>query len=383
MSVRVLITGGAGFIGTRLAERFAQTGASVTVFDNFHPQVASIHRINRKRLAEVAVRVVEGDVRDRAALEATIKTANPDLVYHLAAETGTGQSYDLPARYSDVNVTGTASLVEALRAAKPGVRRVILAGSRAIYGEGACINAEGQPAIAVLRKSEDLAAGDFFPKDKDGNRLTPISTCSDWPANPASIYASTKLVQEYILDQGFWGSLTEVGILRLQNVYGPGQALDNPYTGVLSIFARQIAEGKALDIYEDGSIVRDFVFVDDAVSAFYRMGTIETMPKSIIDIGGGKGVTILEVARLMFRVMGADNERLKITGMFRPGDIRHAVADIYRARNELGWEPKHDLETGIKQMIAWGVGTIAPAPDTLVTRPLTANMVVSEGDKQE
>ena len=205
MTANIFITGGAGFIGARLADRFARDGARVTVFDNFHPQVASIHPANLQRLAQVGVQVVTGDVRDRDALSAAIDKAAPDLVYHLAAETGTGQSHDLPARYSDVNVTGTATLVEALRDATSKVGRVVLAGSRAVYGEGACVDAEGQPTLAAHRKSEDLAAGDFMLKDKAGHPLVPVATNADCPVNPASIYASTKLMQEYLLEQGFWG----------------------------------------------------------------------------------------------------------------------------------------------------------------------------------
>ena len=353
MNEHVFITGGAGFIGTPLAERWARAGAAVTVFDCFHPQVASIHDDNRRRLEALGVDIMKGDVRDRAALDAALRKAAPEIVYHLAAETGTGQSYDEPARYCEVNVTGTANLIEALRTTTPRARRVILAGSRAVYGEGACVNTEGQPAVAVARKSEDLAAGDYSPKDRFGNRLIPVATNADCPASPASIYASTKLMQEYLLAQGLWGSGIELGILRLQNVYGPGQALGNPYTGVLSIFVQQVAQGKTLEIYEDGEITRDFVFIDDVVSAFYRMGTIGNMPKGVIDIGSGTGTTILDAARQILRVMGEDPQQLRISGRFRPGDIRHAVADISRAAEELGWRPEHTFASGIERLVTW------------------------------
>lgn len=352
MSACVFITGGVGFIGSNLAERWSRAGTAVTVFDSFHPQVASIHTNNRRRLIELGVDVIKGDVRDRAALDAAIRKAAPDIVYHLAAETGTGQSYDEPARYCDVNVTGTANLIEVLRTASPKTRRVILAGSRAVYGEGACIDAKERPTTAVARKSEDLAAGDFSPKDKFGNRLTPIATNADCPANPASIYASTKLMQEYLLAQGLWGSGIELGILRLQNVYGPGQAVRNPYTGVLSIFVQQVAEQKALEIYEDGEIIRDFVFIDDVVSAFYRMGTIEAMPDGIIDIGSGVGTTILDAAKQVLRAMGKDLGNLWISGKYRPGDVRHAVADISQAADKLGWQPETGFSAGLDQLIA-------------------------------
>lgn len=352
MSAHVFITGGAGFIGSRLAERWSLAGAAVTVFDNFHPQVASIHAENRRRLGDLGVDVVKGDIRDRPALEAAIRKSAPGIVYHLAAETGTGQSYDKPARYCDVNVTGSANLIEALRAAPANARRVILAGSRAVYGEGACLGADGRPTVAVARKSEDLATGDFAPKDKFGNRLTPVATNADCPANPTSVYASTKLMQEYLLSQGLWGSGTALGILRLQNVYGPGQATRNPYTGVLSIFVQQVADQKTLEIYEDGEITRDFVFIDDVVSAFYRMGTIKAMPEGIIDIGSGVGTTILDAATQVLRAMGKDAGNLWISGKYRPGDVRHAVADISQAADKLGWQPETGFSAGLDQLIA-------------------------------
>lgn len=350
----VFITGGAGFIGSRLALDFVRSGAQVTVYDAFHPQVESIARANAANLKAAGVTVIEGDVRNIDTLTAALNSAAASVVYHLAAETGTGQSFDLPARYCDVNVTGTAVLIEAIRAARTPVDRVILAGSRAVYGEGACLTADGTPTAAVARRPADLKAGDFSPKDAFGNTLTPAATCAQTcPVAPASVYASTKLMQEYLLQQGFWGTDTEVGILRLQNVYGPGQALDNPYTGVLSIFARQIDEGRTLSIYEDGEIVRDFVLVDDVVTAFVQMGLVDRLPKRILDIGSGTASTILDVARAMLEIMGQRTDKFKITGAFRPGDIRFALADIRPAKEDLTWSPRHSLKDGLESLIAW------------------------------
>ncbi|MDX5402062.1 MAG: NAD-dependent epimerase/dehydratase family protein, partial [Rhodobacterales bacterium] len=183
--------------------------------------------------------------------------------------------------------------------------------------------------------------------------LTPVPTNADCPVAPASIYASTKLMQEYLLQQAFWGTGTRVGILRLQNVYGPGQSLNNPYTGVLSIFCRQIREGRALDIYEDGLITRDFVLVDDVVRAFAMMGNAGVMPQDILDIGSGQPATILDVARKLLALLDAPTDRLTVTGAFRPGDIRHAVADISRAATLLGWAPEATLDAGLASLAAW------------------------------
>ncbi|SEJ97026.1 dTDP-L-rhamnose 4-epimerase [Cribrihabitans marinus] len=189
-------------------------------------------------------------------------------------------------------------------------------------------------------------------------------------------------MQEYILQQGFWGSGTEVGILRLQNVYGPGQALGNPYTGVLTIFAQQIAERRILDIYEDGEITRDFVYVDDVVAAFFRMGTVEVMPEGILDIGSGEGTTIVEAARRLLLNMCADDGQLRISGGYRPGDIRHAVADNSRARLELGWQPEFDLVNGMAQLTAWlAEATSSTSGDRNDNRPKpTAALVGFDSD---
>lgn len=348
----IMITGGAGFIGSRLASMLAAE-AEVTVYDNFHPQAHEGNPENRARLDALGVNIIQGDVCDRAAFEAAMAAVRPGIVYHLAAETGTGQSFDEPARYTDVNVTGTAHLIEAARAVG-GVLRVVLAGSRSVYGEGACVDAGGVPRVAVARSPADMARGDFTLRDRDGRLLSPVATdATRCPVAPASVYASTKLMQEYLLAQAFWGTDTEVGILRLQNVYGPGQSLNNPYTGVLSIFCRQIQEGKTLEIFEDGKITRDFVMVDDVVAAFAAMGRAEAAPREIIDIGSGQGVTILDVARSLLRLLGESEDKLRINGAFRPGDIRHAVADISRARTALGWTPAIPLAAGLKQLTDW------------------------------
>ena len=358
----ILITGGAGFIGSRLAAELGRD-AAVTVFDNFHPQVHDGNPDGRALLAKHGIAVIEGDIRDASALAGAVARAAPDIVYHLAAETGTGQSFDLLTRYTDVNVMGTVHLIEAIRAAAHPVGRVILAGSRSVYGEGACIDADGQPRAAVERTEADLAAGDFAPKDAQGRVLKPVATRADsCPVAPASIYASTKLMQEYLLGQAFWGTGTQVGILRLQNVYGPGQSLNNPYTGVLSIFARQIAEGRILDIYEDGEITRDFVLVSDVVAAFAAMGRAGAMPRAVLDIGSGEAATIHDVARRLLALMGARTDRTRVTGAFRPGDIRHAVADISAARTHLGWMPRHDLDAGLAALVDWSRARMAAQP---------------------
>ena len=354
---RILITGGAGFIGKRLALSLRAVGNEVVVVDNFHPQVHSDPSGTLAELQSAGVQVVEADVRDGATLTETIANSGAETIVHLAAETGTGQSYDLPAHYCDVNVTGTARLLEAMRSANARgvhVRRVLLAGSRAVYGEGACLNDAGTLVTAVPRLAGDLTRHDFMPKDHRGTRVAPVASCAATTvAAPASIYASTKLMQEYVLRQGLEQAGIECVILRLQNVYGAGQALHNPYTGVLSIFVQQLLDGRTLEIYEDGQIVRDFVHVSDVVAAFHRACEMPLPPADTVDVGSGNATTILEVAKNLISILGLDDDRIRISGKFRPGDIRHAVADISAARDALSWGPKVTLDEGLASLVQW------------------------------
>lgn len=353
----ILITGGAGFIGKRLALSLRKAGHRVAVFDNLHHQVHPDPDGTVIELQQAGVNFTLGDVLDLGAMSKALVAARAEIVVHLAAETGTGQSYDLPAHYCDINVTGTARLIEALRAARiegNSTRRVILAGSRAVYGEGACRTGGGREVTAVPRLTPDLATGDYAPKDADGKTVSPIPSCAATtvPA-PASVYASTKLMQEYLLRQGLEKSGVEHAVLRLQNVYGAGQSLHNPYTGVLSIFAQQLLAGSTLKIYEDGEIVRDFVYVSDVVTAFHRLCEIERVPTETIDIGSGVGSTILEVAQTMICKLGIEGDRFIVTGQFRPGDVRSAVANISTAKETLGWAPQITLSEGISELVSW------------------------------
>jgi len=354
---RVLITGGAGFIGSRLADCLAPAH-DVTAYDNLHEQAHAGNSGNLARLEEGGISLIKGDVRDASALRDAIARVDPTIIYHLAAETGTGQSFDMPTQYTEVNVTGTAHLIEAVRAQGPSVTRIVLAGSRSVYGEGAYVDRTGAPVTALARNPQDMERGDFAAKDITGGVLTPVPTNASCPVAPASVYASTKLMQEYLLRQAFWGTDVAVGVLRLQNVYGPGQSMNNPYTGVLSIFARQIQEGKILDIYEDGDIVRDFVLVDDVVRAFAMMGEAETMPQSILDIGSGKASSIIEIARILLPLFGRSPDDLRVTGKFRPGDVRYALADIAPATAHLGWTPSVPLNEGLVRLADWSKSTV-------------------------
>jgi dTDP-L-rhamnose 4-epimerase len=294
---------------------------------------------------------VKADVRDRAAIDKILVEFKPNIVIHLAAETGTGQSADLPARYADVNIMGTAYLIEAMRATPFPPRRVILAATRAVYGEGAYLNESGSIVVPAPRQNSDMAAGRFDPLDSNGKYLRAIPTPETVPLCPGSVYGSTKLMQEYLLQQT--PSPWDYVILRLQNVYGPGQSLLNPYTGVLSIFCQQAMEGKTLNIYEDGEIVRDFVFVDDVVRAFVNSCEIDIAGGKIINIGTGKPTTIALTARMILSGLGLHEDMFKISGSFRNGDIRHAVSDITLASSVLGWLPQVSIKEGIGSLVEW------------------------------
>lgn len=347
----VLITGGAGFIGSRLVRRLAEDGDTIVVLDNLHSQ---IHGPNATPpVFPPGVSFVRGSIDDRGAVASAIALAPPERVFHLAAETGTGQSYDLISQYCSVNVTGTAILIEELRRNAPRLERVVLAGSRAVYGEGAHRAADGAIISARPRLPERMKTGDFQPRDVAGNALEPIPTAESFPPAPSSIYASTKLMQENLLAQALTGTGVDPVILRFQNVFGPGQSLRNPYTGVLSIFCSQILAGRELNIYEDGNIVRDFVYVDDVVDSLVRAGRAGGLGAAPINIGSGYPATILVAAQHLLRMLGAREGALRISGDFRAGDIRYAVADVARAKAVLGWSPATSFEQGLNALAEW------------------------------
>ncbi|WP_020408809.1 SDR family NAD(P)-dependent oxidoreductase [Hahella ganghwensis] len=356
MSRRIMITGGAGFIGSRLVQALIKENAKcrIWILDSLLPQV---HGQNPEfDWVSDQVEFIRGDVSDKEIVNHVVDLAKPEVVYHLAAETGTGQSYDEVARYCEVNVQGTANLIEAVRKYSGKITtKIVLAASRAVYGEGGYRASDGRVYVGLPRQPETMRAGDFsVPLPLDAPLPAKAVASSDQLAPaPASIYASTKLMQEYLLKQAGEGDAWSAVILRFQNVYGPGQSLRNPYTGVLSIFARQLLEGKRLSIYEDGKIMRDFVYVDDVVNALVKSGICNLIHGSTIDIGSGEAVTICDVANLLIRNLGETDEGYAITGEFRVGDIRHACADISSAQKFLDWSPSVGIERGITELSEW------------------------------
>ncbi len=350
----IFITGGAGFIGQKLCKYLlaAHSEVKLFIYDNLHPQV---HGENPMFVSnDPRVTFIKGDVQDIHQLESAMRLSMPQVVYHLAAETGTGQSYDEPVRYCSVNIGGTANLIQAIRNVG-SVVKVILAGSRAVYGEGAYKDANGRIFVGLPRTSEEMAKGNFSVTLTDDAipPFEPASSNANLAPAPASIYASTKLMQEYLLTQAAENSNWKCAILRFQNVYGAGQSLNNPYTGVLSIFAKKLMNNESLAIFEDGQISRDFVYADDVVRALALLLNHDLNNGEIIDIGFGVPSTIKEVSAILSKLLNMDPEANKINGQFRAGDIRYACADITKAKALLGWEPKIDITEGLSLLVDW------------------------------
>lgn len=354
MSKTILITGGAGFIGSHLADELLTHGYRVRVLDSLIPQV---HGPDRRRPdylgADVELHV--GDVRDREAVRRAL--AGVDGVYHFAAMVGVGQSMYEIARYTDVNNLGTAVLLEAI--VERPVERLVVASSMSIYGEGLYQNADGAPVTAVDRTGDQLRRGDWEPRDDDGSVLTPLPTPETKTPALSSVYALSKYDQERLcLIAGRAYGIPTVA-LRLFNVYGTRQALSNPYTGVLAIFASRYQNGKAPLIYEDGGQQRDFVSVKDVARACRRAMEAPRAPGHVINVGSGRRFTVREVAERMAAAVGKQHVRPEITGKYRAGDIRHCFSDITLARQLLGYEPQVVFEDGLAELAAWLEGQVA------------------------
>lgn len=349
--MRALITGGAGFIGTHLSRRLLAEGLEVVVLDAFTPQV---HGDNRDLAPDLrgSVRLVRGDIRDEAALRRAL--AGVEAVVHLAAETGTGQSMYEVARYSEVNLQGTAQLMDLLvNDPDRRVRHLVVASSRAVYGEGRYRCPLDGVVFPPARSRVALALGRFEPAcPVCGLPLDRLPTTEDTPPAPTSFYGLTKLVQEKmgLLFGGTLGISTHA--LRYQNVFGPGQSLQNPYTGILAIFSGLARSGETLRIFEDGLESRDFVHVRDVVEATWRALNTEAPEPVALNVGSGVATTVAEVAEGIVRHLGS-RSRIQVTGEFRIGDIRHNTADLTRVREQLGFTPTTAFQEDLEAFLDW------------------------------
>ncbi|MBV9625972.1 MAG: SDR family NAD(P)-dependent oxidoreductase [Acidobacteria bacterium] len=352
--MNLLITGGAGFIGLHLVRRLLEEGCTVAVLDNFNPQV---HGDNRELPNDLSdhVELYRADVRDHDALRSAL--AKRDALVHLAAETGTGQSMYEVSRYQDVNLGGTAAILDTVvNNARLGLGKIVVASSRAVYGEGKYRCNEHGIVYPQRRTLDHLKAGIYEPVCPTCNiECVPEATSEDSPTSPLSIYGLTKKVQEEIVFMFAQACGFSACALRYQNVFGPGQSLVNPYTGILAIFSNLARCGSSIQVFEDGRESRDFVYVDDAIEATWRAIVSESRSPETFNVGTGERTTVLEAAKGIIEHYQS-SARIVITGAFRQGDIRHNFADLAKIRGSLGFAPRFTFMTGLKRFLDWAVG---------------------------
>ena len=351
----VLVTGGAGFIGSHLVPALLSQDFSVRVLDPLSAQVHGAVPHGLEWLHADGVEFLRGSVTSRKDLVRALRGV--EHVVHLAAETGTGQSMYEIARYNEVNTLGTALLLDVLaNDAQRTIKRFILSSSRSVYGEGAFECAHCAPSLRIYprtRSPQQLAAHRWEPLcEHCGNGLSATATRETDAVRPASIYAATKFAQEDLVRVACESLGIGYAILRLQNVYGQGQSLNNPYTGILSIFSTRVRGGLNLPIFEDGQESRDFVHVQDVVRAMASCLRVEQAPNAIINVGSGIGTSVLEVARQLSLALGVEPD-IEVTFEYRVGDIRHNYADIERLESALHCKPQVALADGLREFCDW------------------------------
>lgn len=346
---KIVVLGGLGFIGVELSRHLVSVGHEVLIVDNLSPQ---IHGDIPATTAPNGVRVVRLDIRDLAERPDLIEGA--DAVFHLAAETGTGQSMYRIAHYVSVNELGTASLLEAIAKCKRRPQKVIVASSRSVYGEGAYVSERAPEQIIQPkpRARAQLDLGRWEPLDADGVPLRAVATPESLPFAPGSVYAATKASQELLLASASTALGFQCTVFRFQNVYGEGQSLQNPYTGIISIFFNRARQGLEIPVYEDGLESRDFVHVHDIVSALLDSLDAELPNGAIMNLGSGCPTSIIELAHELLTAAGV-HVPMRVTGQFRVGDIRHCFADLKEAKRLIGFEPRVSLAEGLRRFCAW------------------------------
>jgi dTDP-L-rhamnose 4-epimerase len=352
---RILLTGGAGFIGTHLARRVIDAGHQVRILDNLSPQV---HGSGADYRPPAGAEFLRGDVTVRGDVEEALRGV--DTVVHLAAETGTGQSMYEIERYYRVNVSGTALLFDILVNGAPQcVENFVLASSRSVYGEGAyvCRSCDSAPrrCFPPPRSPEQLARQEWEPRCPHcGAAVEATATREDDALSPASVYAATKLAQEELVRVACQSMDIAHAILRLQNVYGEGQSLKNPYTGILSIFSTRIRSGLPLPIFEDGNETRDFVHVEDVVEVMLACIEKPFPDGATLNVGSGMPISVMGIAELLCRVMRSEIVP-HVTGEYRIGDIRHNFADIALIERSAGFRQRVGLDSGMERFCSWVV----------------------------
>ena len=349
----ILITGGAGFIGSNLALKLISKGYNVTVLDNLSEQIHGLNPENDSPLFQSIkdkVNFIKGTVTSKDDWRKA--TVNQDIIVHYAAETGTGQSMYEIQKYVDVNVNGTAIALDLLANSPNQVKKIIIASSRSIYGEGKYKSPELGFVYPSHRISKYMDNGDFDVKVEGSSSLTLMATDEDSKIHPSSVYGITKQNQEQMI----MTVCPTLGIapvaFRYQNVYGPGQSLKNPYTGILSIFSTQIKNGNGINIFEDGKESRDFVFVDDVVDATILGIEKDEANNEVFNVGTGIPTDVITVANGLIKNYGIAVP-VTISGNYRLGDIRHNYADLTKIKNKLGFKPKFSFEKGLEEFTNW------------------------------
>jgi dTDP-L-rhamnose 4-epimerase len=368
---RVLITGGAGFIGSHAAAALLDAGYEVRLLDNLCPQV---HGGSRQRPSYLTgdAELIVGDVTDAPILDRALRGA--DMVLHLASTVGVGQSmYDIEA-YVRTNELGTATLLQAL--AKRPVERLVVASSMSVYGEGACRSPDGGIVMPRERSIDQLRRADWELQDDGGSALAPLPTPETKQPALSSIYALNKYAQERmcLIIGSAYGIPTLA--LRFFNVYGPHQALSNPYTGVLAIFAARLLNRRSPLVFEDGLQRRDFIHVHDVARAC-RLALESECSNDVFNVGSGESRTILSVAHDLARVMDCSELAPTITGKYRAGDIRHCFADLEKSRTLLGFEPNVDFDDGLSELAHYLTDQIADDQAEKATQELLQRGLVA------
>jgi dTDP-L-rhamnose 4-epimerase len=351
MAVKILITGGAGFIGSRLANKLASQGASITVLDNLSEQVHGLGARFSPNLCNIA-RCVKGDVCDRDTVASLV--ADQEVIVHLAAETGTGQSMYAVTRYERTNVHGTAVLLDVLvNQRHAALRKIVVASSRATYGEGKYRCKIHAVVFPAARTKDAMSRGQFEPLCPIcSGQVEMLPTTEDSPFSPSSFYGLTKQVQEQMILMFAETLGIDAIALRYQNVFGPGQSLTNPYTGILAVFSNLVRQGKAISVFEDGKESRDFVYVDDVVDATTACIAPNINGVLSMNVGSGVRTSVIEVANAIVRYYKVDVP-VEVTGAYRVGDIRHNVADLTIIRERTGYSPQWTFNDGLSRFLAW------------------------------
>lgn len=351
--MKVLVTGGGGFIGTHLVDALLSNGHEVSVLDSLIEQVHGVG-VSRPRYLDDRATFVRGDICDRDDVSNALEGA--EMVYHLASLTGVGQSMYEIARYVETNVYGTAVLLDAIASQESrSLSRIILASSRAVYGEGAYKCLVDNTVYPSARSVAKLGCRQWEPScPACGGLATPAPTGETAPIVPSSVYASSKAMQEHLCERFARTRDLDLIVLRFFNVYGPRQALRNPYTGVLGAFLSAVRQGRSADVYEDGLESRDFVHVTDVVAAGLLAADCGVSGHQVFNVGSGDQISLLEIAEKVTKVLGFEAKPV-ISGKYRIGDIRHCFADLSSVKARLGYRPQVALEHGLREWVEWAL----------------------------